>query len=81
MKLIPEPDDKRIKFKEIKNQRTAVLRFSGRVKKKLAQKKMDEMKDWLEKYNLKPKSNFIVAQYNNPAVPGFMRKNEILVEI
>ncbi len=81
LKTLPEPDDNRIMFKEIKNQRTAVLRFSGRVKKKLAMKKMAEMKDWLEKNNLKPKSNFVVAQYNNPAVPGFFRRNEILVEI
>ncbi|MGA2677284.1 MAG: hypothetical protein ABSE83_10365 [Methanobacterium sp.] len=31
--------------------------------------------------NIKPKSNFIVAQYNNPLVPGFLRKNEIIVQI
>ena len=81
LKTLPEPDDERIKFKEVKNQKTAVLRFSGRVKKKLAMEKMEEMRKWLEKYNLKPKSNFVVAQYNNPAVPGFFRRNEILVEI
>jgi hypothetical protein len=78
---LPKPDDERIKFKEVKNTRMAVLRFSGRVKEKLAKKKIAEMKIWLEKYHLKPKSNFIVAQYNNPAVPGFLRRNEILVEI
>jgi len=60
LKLLPEPDDKQIKFEEVKNHRTAVLRFSGRVNKKLEQK-MDEIKDSLEMNNLKPKSNFIVA--------------------
>jgi len=81
LKTLPEPDDERIKFKEVKNQKTAVLRFSGRVKKKLAMEKMEEMRKWLDKHNLKPKSNFVVAQYNNPAVTGFFRRNEILVEI
>ena len=81
LKSLPEPDDSRIKFKEVKNQKTAVLRFSGRVKMKLAHKKMEEMRKWLAKNNLNPRSNFIVAQYNNPAVPGFLRRNEILVEI
>ena len=81
LKTLPEPDDERIKFKEVKNQKTAVLRFSGRVKKKLAMEKMEEMRKLLDKHNLKPKSNFVVAQYNNPAVPGFFRRNEILVEI
>jgi hypothetical protein len=39
LETLPDPDDPRIKFKEVKNQKTAVLRFSGRVKKKLAYKK------------------------------------------
>jgi hypothetical protein len=81
LKSLPEPDDKRITFKEVKNQRTAVLRFNGRVKHKLAQKKMEEMKILIENHGLKPKSNFVVAQYNNPAVPGFLMRNEIIVEI
>ena len=81
LETLPKPDDPRINFKEVKNQKTAVLRFSGRVKKKLAHEKMEEMMNWLAKKNLSPKSNFIVAQYNNPAVPGFLRRNEILVEI
>jgi hypothetical protein len=42
---------------------------------------MEEMRKWLAKKNLNPRSSFIVAQYNNPAVPGFLRRNEILVEI
>lgn len=81
LETLPEPDDNRIKFKEVKNQKTAVLKFSGRVKKELAHEKMEEMRRWLVENNLNPKSNFIVAQYNNPAVPGFLRRNEILVEI
>ena len=81
LETLPVPDDTRIKFKEVKNQKTAVLRFSGRVKKKLAHEKIEEMRKLLAEKKLNPKSNFIVAQYNNPAVPGFLRRNEILVEI
>lgn len=81
LETLPEPDDPRIKFKEVKNQKTAVLRFFRRVKKKLAYEKMEEMRKLLSKKNLNPISNFIVAQYNNPAVPGFLRRNEILFEV
>lgn len=81
LETLPEPEDKRIKFKEVENQRTAVLRFSGRVKEKLAREKIQELKNWLQDKDIKPKSGFIVAQYNNPAVPGFLRRNEIIVEI
>lgn len=78
---LPEPEDKKIKFKEFKNQKMAVLRFKGRVNHKLADKEMAELKNWLEKNDINPKSNFIIAQYNHPAVPGFFRKNEVMVEI
>ena len=81
MQTLPEPEDSRIKFEEVKEEKMAALRFKGRVKEKLAANKIEEMKGWLEKNNIQPKSNFIVAQYNNPAVPGFLRRNEILVEI
>ncbi|MBP2045378.1 SOUL family heme-binding protein [Methanobacterium aggregans] len=81
LETLPEPEDDRIKFKEVKNQHALVLKFSGRVKKDLAQEKMDEMIQYLDKKGIKPKSNFIVAQYNNPLVPGFLRRNEIIVEI
>lgn len=81
LNTLPEPDDKRIKFKELKNERMAVLQFSGRVKSGLARKKINELQNWVSQKGFKPKSNFIVAQYNHPAVPGFLRKNEIMVKI
>ncbi len=81
LETLPDPDDGRIKFKEEKNQRMAVIRFSGRAKEELSTKKINELKIWLDKNNIEPRSNFIVAQYNHPAVPGFLRKNEIIVKI
>jgi hypothetical protein len=81
LETLPIPEDDRIKFKEFKNQKMAVLRFRGRVSHKLADQEMQELKVWLIKNNIEAKSNFIVAQYNNPAVPGFFRRNEVMVKI
>jgi hypothetical protein len=81
LETLPEPNDHRIMFKEIKDQRVAVLRFSGRVKEKMAYEKIKKLREWLDKKGISPQSNFIVAQYNNPAVPGFLRRNEIIVAI
>lgn len=81
LETLPEPNDHRIIFKEIKNQRVAVLRFSGRVKEKMVYGKIDKLREWLNEKGISPQSNFIVAQYNHPAVPGFLRRNEIIVEI
>ena len=78
---LPVPDDDRIKLTEMKNTRAAVINFSGRAKEKLAQKEINILKSWLKEQNIEPKSNFIVAQYNQPLVPGFMRHNEIIVKI
>ena len=81
MEALPEPDDERIKFEEVKEEKMAVLRFKGRVHENLANEKIEEMRKWLKENNIQPKSNFIVAQYNHPAVPGFFRRNEIMVDI
>ncbi len=81
LSTLPQPEDKRINFKEYKNQKMAVLQFSGRVKSQLAREKINEMIKWLSQKGIEPESNFIVAQYNHPAIPGFLRKNEIMVKI
>ncbi|MBI5679919.1 MAG: heme-binding protein [Methanobacterium sp.] len=81
LETLPEPEDEKIHFKEFKDQKIVALRFKGRVKEKLAKRKIEELKEWLSNNNFEPKSHFIVAQYNNPLVPGLLRRNEILVEI
>ncbi len=78
---LPEPQDKRITFKVLESRRTAAIRFSGRVNEKLTNKKIEELKVWLSKNDITQKSNFVVALYNPPYIPGIFRRNEILVEI
>ncbi len=81
LETLPEPVDDRISFREERNQRMAAYRFSGRVNSRMAREKIAELREWLRKNSIEPGSRFIVAQYNHPAVPGFMRKNEILVKV
>jgi CRISPR/Cas system CMR-associated protein Cmr1 (group 7 of RAMP superfamily) len=52
METLPVPDDDKIKLKEMKNIRTAVIKFSGRAKEKLAQKEIKILKSWLEEQTL-----------------------------
>ena len=81
LETLPEPLDKRITFKVVEGRRTAAIRFSGRVHEKLAGQKTEELRDWLARNGLEPKSNFIVALYNPPFIPGIFRRNEIIVDI
>ena len=64
---------------QISSSKWALANFENRLI--LANDSYANLQDIVEKNNFKPKSNFIIAQYNNPAVPGFFRRNEILVEI
>jgi len=81
LETLPEPQDKRITFKVVESRKTAAIRFSGRVHENLANKKIEELKTWLSKNGITPKSNFIVALYNPPYIPGILRRNEIVVDI
>ncbi len=81
LETLPEPQDKRITFKVIESRRTAALRFSGRVHEKLANEKTEELKTCLSKNGITPKSNFVVALYNPPFIPGIFRRNEVIVDI
>ena len=81
LETLPEPLDKRITFKVVESRRTAAIRFSGRVHEKLAIQKTEELKAWLSRNGIVPKSNFVVALYNPPFIPGIFRRNEIIVDI
>jgi hypothetical protein len=81
LETLPEPQDKRITFKVIESRRTAAIRFSGRVHEKLANERTEELRTCLSKNGLTPKSNFVVALYNPPFIPGIFRRNEVIVDI
>ena len=81
LETLPEPLDKRITFTVVESRKTAATRFSGRVHEKLAAQKTEELSDWLVRNGIVPKSNFVVALYNPPFIPGIFRRNEIIVDI
>ena len=81
IETLPEPQDTRITFKVVEGRRTAAIRFSGRVHEQLALQKTEELRAWLLRNGIVPKSNFVVALYNPPFIPGIFRRNEIIVDI
>ncbi|MGZ4864260.1 MAG: SOUL family heme-binding protein [Halobacteriota archaeon] len=81
LETLPEPQDPRITFKVVEGRRTAAIRFPGCVHGKLATQKIEELREWLSRNGITPKSNFVVALYNPPFIPGIFRRNEIIVDI
>jgi hypothetical protein len=78
---LPEPNSKEIGFRKVDVHTVAVIRFSGYLKKRLAEEKGGELKTWLKKRNLTAKSALVSAQYNPPWIIGPFRKNEIMVTV
>jgi len=78
---IPEPLDDRISINEVPERTVAVVRFSGRASHRDIQKRLDELVDILISYGLAAKSAPFLMRYNTPFTPGFLRRNEVGVEI
>jgi hypothetical protein len=81
MDTLPQPHSEEIKFRKVKKHKAAVIRFSGNLREELLKKKSEELKHWLKKEGIAPKSEFISAQYNPPWIPGLFRRNEVMVYI
>jgi hypothetical protein len=78
---LPEPDDRDIHFIEVPEHEAAVISFSGHSHESKVQEKIKELSDWLRENNLTPKSAYRLARYDPPWVLGFLRHNEIIVDI
>lgn len=77
----PTPDDSSIHIREIPGRRVAVVRFSGRWTSTSMEEHGEELMEWLSKNGLKPTGTPVVARYDPPFMPWFLRRNEIQVEI
>jgi hypothetical protein len=78
---VPQPDNKDIQFREVPDHNVAVVRFSGHSHEPKVKKKIEELTGWLRANDLAPKSHFRLARYDPPWIPGFMRHNEVMVDV
>ena len=81
MQTLPVPDDDRVILRTIEPARFAVLRFSGRVRPDDVETKSSELLALLASHNLRASGPVSLAQYNPPWTLGFMRRNEVMVEV
>ena len=78
---VPKPKNSDIKIKIEKEKILAVLRFSGRTSDKLVKKQNNKLINILKDKNIKIINSPILMRYNSPFAPGFIRRNEVAVEI
>ena len=81
LETLPIPNKPEVRFKKIEAYKAAVLCFSGYLNSRTVHQKTEELLAWLADQKLSPKSAVSSAQYNPPWIPGWFRRNEILVEV
>jgi len=78
---LPLPKSSSLKLKEVPSKLMAVLTFSGSINSNKLQDKQAALLNWLKEKNLVPLGNLQLARYNPPFIPGFLKRNEVSIEI
>jgi hypothetical protein len=78
---VPEPLDIRVKIEEIPSRTVGALCFSGGWSEKHFEKETQELLSELSKAGVKTKGSVFTMLYNPPYIPGFLRRNEVAVEV
>ncbi|GGD86185.1 hypothetical protein GCM10011390_00990 [Aureimonas endophytica] len=78
---LPAPTDGDVKIREFPARRMVAIRFPGNFTASLASKKLMTLYNYIADENLKQKGDPEYAFYNPPWTPGFLKRNEILIEV
>jgi hypothetical protein len=78
---VPIPTNPAVKIETQKEKTMAILQFSGRTNETKVQKNIQKLMTTLKNHTMQVKSEPVLMRYNSPFTPGFLRRNEVAVEI
>ena len=78
---VPEPTNKLVKIRTYPKKTLAVKRFNGYATKNKNELNITKLLKILEKNNITTKGEPFLMRYNSPFAPGFIRRNEVAIEI
>ena len=78
---LPAPASEDVAIREMPSKRVVAIRFNGNFTASLASKKLMVLYNYIADENMKQKGDPEYAFYNPPWTPGFMKRNEILIEV
>lgn len=81
LETLPQPKDDRVQIKLVPERSLAAIRFSGTFRQDTIQNNKQRLRQWLAEQEIETEGDFIVAGYNPPWVPGFLARNEVLIQI
>lgn len=78
---LPQPNDPRVKLEAVPSRLVAVKRFSGRLDDTDVAEATGELASWVAEQGLVATGEPVAAQYDAPWMPGFIRHNEVLIDV
>ena len=75
---MPSPNDARVQLKTLAATRYAVVRFSGVASEKDVAEKTAQLDAFITKHQLRASGTPLLARYDPPWTPWFMRRNEVM---
>jgi hypothetical protein len=78
---LPAPSDTRVTLMALPPARVAVLRFAGRANDRDFKRKTGELGEILLARHLRSVGPAALARYNPPWIPGFLRRNEVMLPL
>ena len=78
---VPEPSTAAVTLDERPAQRVAVYRFSGATRTETEREAVAKLRTWLRSEGLQSFGEPIIAYYDAPFIPGFLRRNEAMLRI
>ena len=78
---VPEPTDDRVRIETVPARELAVVRFSGRARPADVAAAAARLAEELAKAGIAVQGTPFLMRYNAPMTPGFLRRNEVAVEI
>lgn len=80
---VPKPTDSRVSIREVPPRTVAVWRYSGRWTEENFREHEQDLRRALQARDLKSVSgdSAIIARYDAPFIPWFMRRNEVLIPL
>lgn len=79
---LPAPGDgSGVSLVELPPRRVAAIRFDGRTTDERIAEREVELRAWMTTRGLEAASPPLYAYYNDPLTPGFLRRNEVMIEV
>ena len=81
MNALPKPNNPDVRLREVQKTRMAVLAFSGYASERRTANKTAQLQDSLRRAGVHSVGGPVLAQYDPPWTPPYMRHNEIQIQI